>query len=104
MQAGQEHASATVDRVGHHRPLGELQRQGFVDHLGRNLEQLGGERLQLLGRQAAVALVHGLSQGVGDPGAGADHRRLLDPEPQRDLIGALEADAADVAREAVEAR
>jgi hypothetical protein len=35
MQAGQEHASAARDRVGHHGPLGELQRQGRVDHLRR---------------------------------------------------------------------
>ena len=92
---------AALDRVGHHRPLGELQRQGRVDHLGRDLEQLGGERSQLVGGQAAVALVHGLGQRVGDPGPGADHRRLLDPEPHRDLVGALEADAADVARQPV---
>ena len=48
-----------------------------------------------------MALVHGLGQSVADPGSGADHRRLLDPEPHRDLIGTLEADAPDVAGEAV---
>ena len=48
-----------------------------------------------------MALVHGLGQSVADPGPGADHRRLLDPEPHRDLIGALEADAPDVAGQAV---
>ena len=51
--------------------------------------------------QAAMALVHRLGQRVGDAGPGPDHRRLLDPEPRRDLVGALEADAADVAREPV---
>jgi transposase len=101
VQPGQEHAGAALNRVGHHRTLGEFQRQGCVDHFGRDLEQRGGERPQLLGGQAAMALVHGLGQRVGDLGAGADHRRLLDPEPHRDLIGGLEADAADVAGEAV---
>ena len=101
VQPGQEHAGAALDRVGHHRPLGQLQLEGRVDHLGRDLQQLGGERAQLVGGQAAMALVHGLGQGVADPGPGADHRRLLDPEPHRDLVGALEADAADVAREPV---
>ena len=56
---------------------------------------------QLVRGQAAVALVQRLGQGVGDPGPGADHRRLLDAEPRRDLVGALEADAADVAGEPV---
>ena len=84
-----------------HRAVGQLQREGRVDHLGRDLQQLGGERAQLVRRQAAMALVHGLGQGVGDPGPGADHRRLLDAEPHRDLVGGLEADAADVAGEPV---
>ena len=101
VQPGQEHAGAALDRVGHHRALGQLQLERRVDHLGRDLQQLGGELAQLVRRQAAMALVHGLGQGVADPGPGADHRRLLDPEPHRDLVGALEADAADVAGEAV---
>ena len=90
-----------LDRVGHHRALGELQLEGGVDQLGRDLQQLGGERAQLVRGQAAMALVHGLGQGVGDAGPGPDHRRLLDAEPRRDLVGALEADAADVAGEPV---
>ena len=90
-----------VDGVGHHRALGELQLERGVDHLGRDLEQLGGQRTQLVGRQAAMALVHRLGQGEGDAGPGPDHRRLLDAEPRRDLVGGLEADAADVAGQPV---
>jgi hypothetical protein len=45
-----------------------------------------------------VALVHRLGQGVGDPRPRPDHRRRLDPEPLRDLVGGLEPDATDVAR------
>src|SRR5512132_2583160 len=41
------------------------------------------------------------SQRVADAGTGADHRRLRDAEFAGDLIGALETDAADVARQAV---
>ena len=48
-----------------------------------------------------MALVHRLGQRVGDAGAHPDHRRLVDPEPHRDRIGGLEADAADVAREPI---
>ena len=81
--------------------VAQLQVERRVDDLGRDLQQLGGKRAQLVRRQAAMALVHGLGQRVADPGPGADHRRLLDPEPHRDLVGALEADAADVAGEPV---
>ena len=56
---------------------------------------------QLVLGQAAMPFVHRLGERVGDAGACADHRRLLDAEAGRDLVGAAEADAADVAREAV---
>ena len=92
---------AALDRVGHHRPVRQLQLEGGVDQLGRDRQQLGGERAQLVGGQAAMALVHGLGQGIADPGPGPDHRPGLDAEPHRDLVGTLEADAADVAREPV---
>ena len=101
VQPRQEHAGTLIDGVGHNRALDELQLKRGVDHLRRDLEQLGGERTQLVGRQAAVAVIHRLGQREGDAGPGSDHRRLLDPEPGRDLVGALEADAADVAREPV---
>ena len=71
------------------------------DHLGGISSSSAASVAQLVHRQAAMALVHGLGQGVADAGPGADHRRLLDPEPRRDLVGAPEADAADVAGEAV---
>ena len=45
--------------------------------------------------------LHGLGQGIGDPGADPDHRRLLDAELHGDGVGGLEADAADVARQAI---
>jgi hypothetical protein len=40
-------------------------------------------------------------KSIADAGAGADHRRLLDTELPGDLIGALEADAADVTGEPI---
>ena len=48
-----------------------------------------------------MALVHRLRQGEADPGADPHHRILGDAELGCDLVGRLEADAADVAREAV---
>ena len=67
----------------------------------RHLQQFLGERDQLIGRQAAMTLVHGLGQGKGDAGPHPDHGGLLDAELHGDGIGGLEADAADVARQPV---
>ncbi len=48
-----------------------------------------------------MPLVHRLSQGEADAGADPHHGVLGDAELRRDLVGRLEADTADVAREAV---
>ena len=48
-----------------------------------------------------MSLVHRLGERVRNPGAHADHRRLLDAEPHRDRVRGLEADAADIAGETV---
>jgi hypothetical protein len=101
VEAREEHARAILDRVGHHPAVAQLEVERCVNDLGRDLQQLGGKVARLVRRQAAMALVHGFGEGIADSGPSADHRRLLDPEPHRDLIGALEADAADVGGEAV---
>jgi hypothetical protein len=49
VQAGQEHASTALDRVGHHGAVRELQSERLVDQLGRELEKLGGKGPELLG-------------------------------------------------------
>ncbi len=90
-----------VDGVGDDLAVLQLQLERGLDDRGWHLQQLGGHRQQLLMRQPAVALVHRFGQRVADAGAGADHRRLLDAELLGDQIGALEADAADVAREPI---
>src|SRR3984893_6931193 len=48
-----------------------------------------------------MPFVHRLSKPVSDAGAHADQRRLLDAELGRDLVGSAEADAADVASQAI---
>ena len=65
------------------------------------LEQLLGQRHEFVRRKAAMALVHGLGQRIGNPGANPDHRRLFDTELHGDGVGGLEADTADIARQAV---
>ena len=101
VQACQEDAAAFPDRVGHHGALLQLERQRVREPVGCHLEQLGAGAQQVVLGQAAVALVQGLRKRVTHPGADPHHGVLGDAEFGRDLVGGLEADAADVAREAV---
>ena len=101
VQTGQKHAGRFADPVGDDRALLQLEIERGADQFLRHLEQLLGQRDQLFRRQAAMALVHGLGQRIGDPGAHPDHRGLLDAELHGDGVGGLEADAADVARQPI---
>ena len=101
MQTSQKDAGRFANPVGDDRALLQLEIERSADQLLRHLEQLLGQRHQLVGRQPAMALVHGLGQRVGNPRANPDHRGLLDAELHRDRVGGLEADAADVARQPV---
>ena len=79
----------------------QLQVQRLLDDRGRDLQQLLGHGHQLVERQPAVAIVHGLGQREADAGARPDHGGLLDPQPGGDGVGRLEADPAHIAGEAV---
>jgi hypothetical protein len=68
------------------------------NQLCRHLEQLASECDELLGRKTAMAIVHRLGERVGDAGAHANKRGLLDAELGCDLVGGAKADATDVAR------
>ena len=59
------------------------------------------KRQQLTSRQPAMTVAHGFSQRIRDPGADADHGRLLDPEFLGDQIGRPEPDASDVPRQSI---
>jgi hypothetical protein len=48
-----------------------------------------------------MPLVHRLSERVGNAGAHADRRGLFDAELGRDLVSGTEADATDVASQAI---
>ena len=81
-------------------PSCEFEGQRGGEPVGRHLQQLAACAQQIVLGQAAVALVHRLGQGVADAGADPHHGVLGDAELRRDLVGRLEADAADVARQA----
>ena len=98
MQTSQEYAGCFANPVGDHRALLQLKLKRGPDQLLWHLEQLLGQRHQLIRRQAAMTLVHRVGQRIGNPGANPDHRRLLDIELHGDGIGSLEADAPDITR------
>ena len=101
VQPRQEDAVAPPGGVRDDGALVEFGRERGCDNVARHIEQLRGRLDQLLARQAALAFVHSLHEGVGDAGPGADGGGLLDAEPEGEGVGGDEADAADVARQAV---
>src|SRR5256886_5702928 len=101
MQTSKKDAGRFTNPVSDHRALLQLEVERSPDQLLRHLEQLLGQRHQLVGRQTAMAFVHRFGQRVGNARTHPDHRRLFDAQLHRKGVGGLEADAADVAREPV---
>ena len=101
VEPGQEHAGRFAHRVGDDGAFCQFEIERRLDQFLGHLQQCLGQRDQFLDRQAAVALVHGLGQRIGDAGAHPDHGGLLDAELHGDGVGRLEADAADIARQAI---
>ena len=65
------------------------------------IEQLGAGAQQVVFGQAAMALVHRFGESIAHPGTDPHHRVPGDPDLRGDLVGGLEADAADVARQPI---
>ena len=101
MQTGQKYARRFANPVGDHRALLQLELERSPDQLLRHLEQLFGQRHQLVRRQTAMAFVHRLGQRIGNPGANPDHGGFLDAELHRDSVGSLETNATNIAGEPV---
>jgi hypothetical protein len=101
VEAGEENAAAALKVIGDYGATFELEAQRRFDELCRGFEQGLSERDELFGRETAMPFVHLLGERVGDAGAHADQRGLLDAELGRDLIGGAEADPADVAGQPV---
>src|SRR5271166_2434938 len=101
VKCSKEDAAAAFEIVGNDGTILELKTQCCLDQFGWYFEQLFGERNEFFDRKTAMPFVHRLRERVGDPGAHADQRRLLDTELGCDLIGGAETDAADVAGQAI---
>ena len=101
MEASQKHTRRFADPVGDDRPLLQFKFNRSADEFLWDLEQLFGKRCQLFCRKAAMPLVHGLGQRIGNSGADTDHCRLFDAELHGDRVCGLEANAADIACQAI---
>ena len=97
VKCSKEDATAAFEIVGHDGTTLELEVQRRFDQFGRHFEQLFGEGNELFERKTAMPFIHRLRERIGDPGADADQRCLLDAELGRDLVGGAKADAPDVA-------
>jgi hypothetical protein len=71
------------------------------DQFGRHFKQLFGEGDELFDRKTAMPFIHRFRERIGDTSAHSDQRSFLDAELGRDLVGSSEADAADVAGQAI---
>ena len=97
VQAGEEDARRIADPIGDDAARGQLLVDRRPDEILGRFQKPHRQRQQLLCRQAAMPIVHGLGQRMADACTDPDHGRLVDAEPHRDGVGGLEADAADVA-------
>src|SRR6185437_15212527 len=78
VQAGQKYTGRFANPVGDHRALLQLEIERSADEVLRDFEQLLGKRYQLFRRQAAMSLIHGLGQRIGNPRADPHDGGLLD--------------------------
>ena len=101
METGKKNAVSITKAVGNHRAIGQFEIEGGANQLLRHIEELFGERRQFGHRQTAMAVVHCFGQRIGDSGPHSDHGRLIDAKLHGNSVGRLEADAADVAGQAV---
>ena len=81
--------------------LGERRLNCGSNRFFRNLQQLFSKPYELVDRQRAMPFVGGGLKREGDTGPKPLWRFFCKTEPHRDCIGAAEANAADVASEAV---
>jgi hypothetical protein len=98
---GKEHAWLPIDELDDHAFFQDLVPQGFAQRAWPDLQQPLGQRQQVSFRQATIAILHRLQQGVGDAGSSAQHRGLRNTEPLSELVGRLEAYAGNVARQTI---
>jgi hypothetical protein len=101
IQTSKKDAGRFTNPVSDDRALLQLEIERSPDQLLRHLEELLGQRHQLVGRQTAMALVHRFGRRARNPRTHPDHRRLFDAKFHGDRVGGLEADATNIAREPV---
>src|SRR6516162_6268069 len=98
VETSKKHAISPFKIVGDYGAYLKFEAECRFNQLRRHLEQLASECDELLAWKAAMAIVHRLGERVGDAGAHANKRGLLDAQLGCDLVGGAKADATDVAR------
>ena len=79
MQPSRKHAACFADAVGDNYAFGQFEIECGADEFNWHLEQLLGKRHELIRRQAAMPLVHGLPggrRGRPDRAAAPPSRRI----------------------------
>src|SRR5436190_9442753 len=101
VQSREEDTRRSVYAIRYDRSIAQFKAECGADKLWWNIEKRDGERHQLLGRQATMTFFHGFGESIGDAGPDARHRGLVDPQPHGDRVSSLEADAGDIASQAI---
>ena len=101
VQAAKEYTGSSGDRVRDDRSLRQFEVQSGLNQRVWDFQQFDGERRKLLGRQAAMTVIHRLGERIDDARPNPDHGRLLDTELHGNRVSGLEPDAANVACEAI---
>ena len=97
----QEDAAFIPNIICDYVTLLKLQTQRIGKRKLRNLQQLLGQNQEVIFRQGAVPVVHRLHQGVGNSRPGPDHRRLVDAQPQRNVIRRFKSYPPDIPGQAI---
>jgi hypothetical protein len=90
VQTCQKYTACFADTIGNDRALRRFEIKCRPNEIYRNLEQLLGQRHQVVHRQATMSLVHSLGKGERDARPDPDHGCLLDSELHGNRVGCLE--------------
>ena len=101
IEAAQENAGLSADRVGDDLVMSELMLQRRFDDVLVDLEELGRELDEHLDRKPAMAFVGRLLQGERDPGPNPLRRLAGNAHLHGYRVGGPKADAFNVAREPI---
>src|SRR6266436_5493922 len=96
-----ERCKPLAEAVGNHIAIGEFQIERRADGACSNFKQFFSQWHQIGGGKPTMPIVHSFGQCIRDAGAHPDHGGFLYAKLHGDSVGGLEANATNVARQAV---